>query len=176
MPQRLFRMFFALLLCVGACRRPNANADYAARIGVAVKLAGRVCMAIHNSTLLPSATITLIAPVSAIQGAAAHTARAQVLARGTDACPGARAEASISNYNLEINTGSVEPNLPLIALDERVPSVIAAHSFHSCTSADGVHLTAWDGAKPLEGHRLWHQYYYLGQDLKSDCTVAETAQ
>lgn len=127
-------------------------------------------MAIHNAKLLPSATVTLLAP-----SARPRTARAQILISKADVCPGTKAESGLSNYNLQITSGSVDQFLPLVALDARVPSVDAAHSFHSCTSVEGVHLTAWDGAKPLEGHRLWHQYYYLGQDLEATCTAAETS-
>ena len=127
-------------------------------------------MAMRNPNLLPSATITLLAPSDT-----PHTARAQVLNRQAEACPGTKAESELSTYDLQITAGSVEQSLPLVALDARVPSVDAAHSFHSCTSADGVHLSAWDGAKPLEGHRLWHQYYYLGQDLEANCTAIESA-
>ena len=132
-------------------------------------------MAIRNSKLLPSATITLIAPADAGKSILVHSARALVSARDAAGCPGTKDDADISNYNLEITTGSVEPNLPLVALDARVPSVMAAHSFRACTSAGVVHLTAWDGAKPLEGHRLWHQTYYLGEGSDTNCTAAETA-
>ena len=38
----------------------------------------------------------------------------------------------------------------------------------SCTSREGVHLTAWAGA-PLTSQRLWHQYYYLGYDVEPSC-------
>ena len=38
----------------------------------------------------------------------------------------------------------------------------------SCTSAEGLHLTAWAGT-PLRSLRLWHQYFYLGFDVESDC-------
>ena len=92
-----------------------------------------------------------------------------------EAGPGTKNDPDLTNYDLEITVGAVTPNLPLIALDARVPSVYAAHSFHACATTDGIHLTAWDGAKPLEGHRLWKQYYYLGQDLKNNCTPPETA-
>jgi hypothetical protein len=133
-------------------------------------------MAIHNAKLLPSATITLIQPMSPDSAAGgSRTARALVALRGAKACPGMKADAGVTNYDLEITTGTLQPFVPVVALDARVPSVYAAHSFHSCTSGEGIHLTAWDGAKPLEGQRLWQQYYYLGQDLNPNCTGAETA-
>ncbi len=139
-----------------------------------MKLEDRTCMAIRNAKLLPSATITLLEPAG-LGNQRASTARAEVLATNANACPGTKDDSEVSNYNLLITTGTVQPNVPLVALDARVPSVYAAHSFHSCASADGVHLTAWDGAKALEGHRLWKQYYYSSQDLARNCTPAEIA-
>jgi hypothetical protein len=169
--------FLCLVLAVlfASCRRPDQSSEYDAHIGIAIRLPDRVCMAIRNSTLPPSTTITLIAPADAGKSMLVHSARAQVAARDAAACPGTKDDAEISNYNLEITNGSVEENLPLVALDARLPSVRAAHSFRACSSADVIHLTAWDGAKPPEGHRLWHQTYYLGQGLETDCTAAETA-
>lgn len=181
MPVRRFWFYlaaFLALLSAAACHTKSQAAQvqaggYEARIGVAVKLSDRVCLAIHNAKLLPAATITLLEPTGL--SALPSSARALVLSKNADACPGSKDDAEVSNYNLEITTGTVEPNRPLIALDARVPSVYAAHSFHACASADGIHLTAWDGAKPLEGHRLWKQYYYLSADLRPSCTAAETA-
>jgi hypothetical protein len=46
--------------------------------------------------------------------------------------------------------------------------------FRSCTSSEGVHMSAWLD-EPLKGERLWHLYYYLGYDLESTCEVSEIA-
>ena len=169
--------FLGLMLFTAACtKKASSSADYNARIGMAIQMPNRVCMAIRNPKLLPSATIILIAPLHpASESVGASTARAEVLARGADACPGGKPDAEINNYNLGITSGSLEPDSPVIALDARVPSVYAAHSFHSCTSADGVDLTAWDGAKPLEGHRLWHGHYSMSRAPAPNCSADETA-
>jgi hypothetical protein len=182
MPVRRFWLYLPVFVGVfsaAACHTRSQAAQvqaggYEARIGVAVKLTDRVCLAIHNSKLLPAATITLLQPVG-LWTPLPTSARALIVSRNAEACPGSKGDAEASNYNLEITTGTVVENRPLIALEARVPSVYAAHSFHACASADGIHLTAWDGAKPLEGHRLWKQYYYLSADLKNNCTAAETA-
>lgn len=42
----------------------------------------------------------------------------------------------------------------------------------SCTSSEGIHLAVWHGL-PLEGHRVWHWYYYLGYDVEGNCTDAD---
>ena len=164
-----------LLSAVTSCRNKETAASYQARIGVAIKLEDRVCMAIHNAKLLPSAIITLLEPAGSLGSERAETARAEVLATNANACPGTKDDSEVSNYNLLITTGTVRPYMPLVALEARVPSVYAAHSFHSCANADGFHLTAWDGARALEGHRLWNGYYYTNYDLASNCTSAETA-
>jgi hypothetical protein len=163
-----------LLLVLAGCRRSDQAAPYASRIGVAVKLSDRVCLAIENPKLLPSATITLVKPAG-LSPEGASTARALVRTRDAEACPGTRTDGELSHYDLEITSGQVEPDIPMIALDARVPSVYAAHSFHSCASADGIYLTAWDGAKPLEGQRLWTQYYSLRHAMETNCLAAETA-
>ena len=48
----------------------------------------------------------------------------------------------------------------------------APESFAQCTSTEGVHLTTWRGA-PIDGHRLWHAYHYLGYDVEPTCKPAE---
>ena len=42
-------------------------------------------------------------------------------------------------------------------------------SFRTCTSGEGIHLTAWSG-KPLSGKRIWHAYHSLGYDVEPNCT------
>jgi hypothetical protein len=160
-------------LLVGCRPVIDQAAGYRARLGIAVKLKDRVCMAIDNAKLLPSAAITLLEPAGGMRERAS-SARAMVLSRNAESCPGTGDNRQASHYNLRITTGTVASNLPLIAMDARVPSVYAAHSFHSCASRDGVHLTAWDGAKPLEGRRLWKQSYYGRPGFEQDCTTAET--
>jgi len=44
-------------------------------------------------------------------------------------------------------------------------------SFRRCASQEGLHLTAWRGAR-----RTWHAYWYLGFDVESDCTDEEAAE
>ena len=44
--------------------------------------------------------------------------------------------------------------------------------FRSCTSNEGLHLTAWTG-KALTGRRVWHQYFALGYDVEPSCVPAD---
>ncbi len=41
--------------------------------------------------------------------------------------------------------------------------------FRTCTSMEGIHLTAWSG-KALSGQRVWHAYHALGYDVEPNCT------
>ena len=45
--------------------------------------------------------------------------------------------------------------------------------FRSCTSSEGVHLSAWPSNR-LEGRPFWHAYAYLGYDVDPACSEAET--
>ena len=46
------------------------------------------------------------------------------------------------------------------------------HSFRSCASTEGLHLTVWDGASS----RKWHRYYYLGYDIEPDCSEKDYSE
>jgi hypothetical protein len=41
-------------------------------------------------------------------------------------------------------------------------------SFQQCTGGEGVNFFAW-----RENKRLWHEYYYLGYDVKPTCSDEE---
>ena len=83
--------------------------------------------------------------------------------------------------------GELEPAVPVIAIASppgtltsgagRVTADLGGDArsvtFRSCTSREGVHLTAWAG-KPLGGRRVWHDYYYLGYDVAPDCSRRDT--
>jgi len=44
--------------------------------------------------------------------------------------------------------------------------------FRSCTSSEGLHLSAWPSAG-VAGRASWHGYVYLGYDVEPTCTDAE---
>jgi len=44
-------------------------------------------------------------------------------------------------------------------------------TFRRCASSEGLHFSAWVGAR-----RVWHEYYYLGYDVDPTCTEEETAE
>lgn len=175
----------ALLLSLGCGVSNNATgaADYAPRLGVAVQTAGGVCFSIRNAHLAVNSPLTLVTPSDP-----QSVVEAEVTGASDVGCPGVK-DPHQSGYRLRVVKGAAPDFMPLIGAPgssarfrQQGGAVVAhldgdgtAQSFRSCTSADGVHLTVWQG-KPLEGVRLWHQYYYLGQDLDPNCTGKDTAQ
>jgi hypothetical protein len=152
-----------------------------ARVGVAVKSATGICLSIGNGQLSEKQAVTLVdpsKPPSVIQ--------AEIASTGVVGCPGAR-EEGLSGYSLRVVKGEAPDFTPLIGVvgkgdkfktQRGVVSVQLSgaggwHGMRSCTSTDGVHLTIWQG-KPLSGARLWHQYYYLNQDLQQTCKDRDT--
>jgi len=105
-----------------------------------------------------------------------------IQARITESCnAGANAEAlsyvvrlrhPISN-TAEIGIALYDPSARVeYQAGEYLVSTVGATAplrFRHCTSAEGVHLTAW-----RENRRTWHEYWYLGSDVEPTCTESET--
>lgn len=173
----LLAMLFALQLTPQLAH----NSDPSSQFGVAVQNAGAVCFSIHDSHLQAGDIVTLVVPSQP-----QSVVEAEIAGAAESGCPGAK-DSDLSAYQLKIIKGTVPNFMPLIAIAGKSAKFRLNHrsvyanykgkrnSFRTCTSADGVHLTVWEG-KPLEGTRLWHQYYYLGQDLEPDCTSKDTTK
>jgi hypothetical protein len=54
----------------------------------------------------------------------------------------------------------------------RIDGATVLH-FLSCTSSEGLHLSAWHSPK-ISGRPFWHSYVYLGYDVEPTCSEAET--
>jgi hypothetical protein len=76
----------------------------------------------------------------------------------------------------EVAIGIVAPPAPLAVAGGAASADLDGDGqperFRACTSAEGVHLTAWSGA-PLEGPRRWHAYRTLGYDVEPTCVEAD---
>lgn len=168
---------FIVLSCMTVDARA---ADLTARLGIAVQTGHGVCLSIPAQALPTHTLLSLVDP-----GSEPSVAQAEVTGGGKG-CPGVKSKGMVG-YRLRIVKGHVDDNAVLIAAVGDVAIVVSGNSviahidkdarpeaFRSCTSADGVHLTVWDGAA-LKGTRLWHAYYYLGQDLEPSCTEQESA-
>ncbi|UJP05319.1 MAG: hypothetical protein LZF61_10885 [Nitrosomonas sp.] len=70
--------------------------------------------------------------------------------------------------NIKIIEHKSNENKILVDMDaDGIPEAIKI-----CASSEGVHMTAWSGSfKNMS--RIWHAYYYLGQDLESNCSTEE---
>jgi len=165
-----------------ACAGIAWGADLSAEIGVAVQKDGAVCLSIANPKLAAGQAMTLVVP-----DRPQSVIEAVVVSAADQGCPGV-ANPVQPGYRLRISKGSAPDFQPLIAVARDagrfavrngvVTGRVAAkgtQSFRTCTSAEGVHLTVWDGA-PLKGKRLWHQYYYLGMDVEQSCKAKDTVE
>jgi len=171
-----------LSLGLGAARTADAP-DFPSKMGVAVKNASGVCFSIRNARLGVKEAVTLVAPLEP-----QSVIGAEVVAASSAGCPGVK-DSAMSGYRLRITKGKAPDFMPLIAVVGSSAKFRTEHGvvsanlqgsgkpdfFRSCTATDGVHLTMWKG-RPLEGVRVWHQYYYLGQDLEPNCSPKDTVE
>lgn len=172
-----------LILLSLSCRTPGStrrtNFSYSSNIGVAVVRSGRACLELHNQSVPTGSKVSLVAPT-----VPQSTSDAEVIGRAEDTCPTIDAgDPNLHRYEIRTAKGSTLSSVVYIAIlgskgsFTRVDNLVAVdldqdgrqEFFRSCTSAEGIHFTVWSG-RPLESTRLWHEYYYLGYDVKSDCT------
>jgi hypothetical protein len=155
---------------------------YSSQVGIAVAKSSRVCLAIHRQNFVAGSKITLV-----LVRKPQSIAEAEVLRPADDTCPKpAESDPGLRSYEIRMLKGSLEPAMPAIAVfgssspfvghGDSVTADVdgdgTPESFRSCASSEGIHLTVWSG-KPVEGKRRWHQYYYLGYDVESDCTTKD---
>ncbi len=178
------------LLALGMQAAANKNSpktfDFASHIGVAsLNPAGQLCLNVKNSNLTPGAELAL---VSLDKPQAVF--RAKVIEKLDKACSEWDVSGEAKNfYSLEVSHRKIDSTIPLIAILNPEAKFLVSRSgvqvdvnqdglpetFKSCVSSEGLHLTMWSG-KPLIGKRQWHIYYYLGYDMKGDCTKKESRE
>lgn len=142
---------------------------------------GAVCLSIGNPALSPGTRLSLALLAGPVPGA-----EAQVTAAG---CPGVEAgDPALHGYAVQLNDSSARAYLPALAVVggrttfTRNDGALSAdldgdgrtEAIRACTSTEGVHFTIWAG-EALRSQRLWHHYSYLGYDVESSCTPADTA-
>ena len=150
----------------------------AAIFGTVVCRGETVCLSITRAGLAADARLVVIR-TDVPQG----TAKAEIAGLSPD-CAG---EPEVDHgYRLRLHQGllrdgavgaGVIADPSAVTLRNRVASVRLPGApvplvFRSCTSSDGVHVTAWPG-QPLAGHPAWHGYVFLNQDLDATCTELE---
>ncbi|HZQ53868.1 MAG TPA: hypothetical protein VFB14_16820 [Bryobacteraceae bacterium] len=164
---------------------PNA-VNYAPRIGVAVNTGQRTCVAIHNTTLTPDSSITIVMPAIP-----QSFTQAQITGRSPDPCPVTKElDTTVSNYEVRITQGTLPKLIPAIAVvgspasfsmdNNMVKADLEqngkAAMFRACSGSDGIHLTVWPGT-PLSGAPVWRGFYYEPSNpgVGPACTAAEMA-
>jgi hypothetical protein len=163
---------------------PAAKAEFrfTSQVGIAVAKSGKVCLAIHRRNFAVGSRVTLV-----LLQAPQSISEAEVLRPADSACPSPdESDRDLRRYEIRMLKGSLEPSAiaiavfassrPFVKHGDSVSADVdgdgVAESFRSCASSEGLHLTVWSG-KPLEGKLRWHQYYYLGYDVESDCTAKD---
>ena len=164
---------------------PNA-VNYAPRIGVAVNTGQRTCVAIHNATLTPDSSITIVMPAIP-----QSFTQAQITGRSPDPCPVTKElDTTVSNYEIRITQGTLPKLIPAIAVvgspasfsmdNNMVKADLEqngkAEVFRACSGTDGIHLSVWPGT-PLSGAAVWRGFYYEpgNPGIGPACTPAEMA-
>jgi hypothetical protein len=143
---------------------------------------GQVCVAMPAPFLISDTPLTLIRPTGP------QAVFVAAIVRSLPACerleramiPGpyylAHGPASMASESGTLwvafvgtfDTRRLDSGAVVVRLSAAHPDV----QVRSCTSQEGVHLTAWSGT-PLTSQRLWHQYYYLGYDVEPSCDDRE---
>jgi hypothetical protein len=160
------------MLSVSAAASHVVSARADPVLGVAVKHGSRICLYLP-APAPPQRTkimlVTMDTPQTLAQG--------EISAKAHDCLD--VITPHMAGFSLKLRSGELADNAAAVAILLQAQAKIddghavltwnGAVTFRSCTSADGVHLTAWRGDT-----RLWHAYDYIGQDLEADCTDAES--
>jgi hypothetical protein len=164
--------------------RENNGFIYDVRLGVAeVEQQGEVCLTIKNAKLKPGDAVAVVSTEGGVE-------QAQVTVKLEKSCSRDRNnEPDDAFYTLQLSKNRLPPSsLGLGIADYSGPFenngefvgfntvrlAGKADYFSSCTGSEGVNLLVWNGL-PHQGTLAWHRYYYLGYDVESTCTDADTA-
>lgn len=169
------RLSVAGLIVMGVLGLGIESAAAAPKLGVALLSPDTVACATFLDPRKPGDLVYLflLSPPRVVDG--------WIQARLSESCnAGANAEAlsyvvrlrhPLSN-TAEIGIALYDPSARVeYQAGEFIVSTVGATAplqFRQCTSAEGVHLTAW-----RENRRTWHQYWYLGTDVEPTCTESE---
>jgi hypothetical protein len=136
-----------------------------ANVGVArVGEDGDLCVAMPKPVTIGT-SVTLVDPgaprASLTASIAQPSPSCELLERGDVAGP---------YYRINRLSGTPESGSIFVVFEGAIPRGVRVRS---CTSHEGLHLTAWSG-QPLKSRRLWHRYVYLGYDVEPSCQDADT--
>jgi hypothetical protein len=164
--------------------RENNGFIYDLRLGVAeVEQHGEVCLTIQNPKLKAGDSVSVVSTSGGVEQAQVTAKLEKSCSRDPHAVPGD------SFYSLQLAKNRLPPStLGLAIADYSGPfenngGFLAFNTvrlegkpdyFSSCGGSEGINLMVWNGL-PRQGTLEWHRYYYLGYDVDTTCTAADTA-
>jgi hypothetical protein len=158
--RRFFWPVFVAALALSSAR-PNAF-DYSSQIGIVeFHPHDAACLTIQNASLKVGEAVRIIVmdEPQALETALVEKKLDKSCSRNPQVSPVSIAVVRFPG-ELHLKDGFAQADLTANG---------SAHSFRSCTSTEGLHLTVWDSAPS----RKWHRYYYLGYDVEPNCTEKE---
>ncbi len=140
-------------------------------------------MAIDAPALAHGSVVTLVEPE------APQSAQRATVAERVTACEAfSKSDKTGPFYRLQVAGDASAFHLAVALVGAVTPAPVAGGTVtlrlsaayprvrvRSCTSQEGVHLTAWTGV-PLQSRRLWHTYFYLGYDVEPSCQDADVRE
>lgn len=164
--------------------RENNGFVYDLRLGVAeVGQQGQVCLTIPNARFKAGDPVSVISTQGGVE-------QAQITAKLEKSCSrDPNTQAGDAFYTLQLAKNRLPGGtLGLAIADYSGPFANQGEFvgfntlrlegkpdfFSSCTGSEGVNLLVWNGL-PHEGTLEWHRYHYLGYDVETTCTQADTA-
>ena len=189
--KRLTYLAIALFLLLaanglGKKKKPRENNGfiYDLRLGVAeVEQHGEVCLTIKNSKLKAGDSISVVSTEGGVEQAQVTAKLEKSCSRDPNSAPDdvfyslrlAKHRLPPSTIGLAIAdySGPFENNGEFVGFNT-VRLEGKADYFSSCAGSEGINLLVWNGL-PHEGALQWHRYYYLGYDVDTTCTPADTS-
>jgi hypothetical protein len=164
--------------------RENNGFVYEQRLGAAeVGQQGVVCLTIQNAKLKPGDPVSVISTEGGVE-------EAQVTAKLDKSCSrDPNTQPGDTFYTLQLAKNRLPPGTLALGIGDYAGPFKnrgefvgfntlrlegKADYFSSCTGSEGVNLLVWNGLPP-QGTLEWHRYHYLGYDVETTCTEADTA-
>lgn len=175
-------MILAVVLVAGCSEVSAQKFQFNSKLGVVdVDDSGSMCLAIQNATLKQGDKLSLI-KASKPQKVSTALIEASLSERCSEPLEGPdNSFYRITLANRRTKTETLAAAIAVLGSGVRLQKGVAsidldrdgqAEYFRSCTSREGLHLTAWTG-KPLVGRRRWNFYYYLGYDTVPTCKTKD---
>jgi hypothetical protein len=144
---------------------------------------GQVCLTIRNPKLKPGDPVAVVSTEGGVQ-------QAQLTARLDKSCSrDPHITGDDAFYRLQLSKNRLAAGTLGLGIGDysgpfgNTGGFVAFNTlrlegkpdyFSSCAGSEGVNLLVWNGL-PERGALQWRRYYYLGYDVETTCTPADTA-